>query len=240
MKKVNLRNIFINLQKQMITKLITDKTIIEHPSIKGDASELNWIDMLNNYLPKRYKVDKAFILDSNGNLSEQMDIVIFDQQYSPFLFHQDNAKYIPAESVYAVFEVKQTVNKKNIEYAGGKIKSVRRLRRTSAPIPYVEGKYKPKEHFDIIGGILTLNSEWIPPINERLSNALMKLKLSERINIGCILRHCGFTFNYDKMNLRTSQDNDSLIFFFLNLLSKLQCLGTAPALEIQEYGRFLE
>jgi hypothetical protein len=38
--------------------------------------------------------------------------------------------YIPAESVYAVFEVKQDV-KGNIDYAAQKVESVRRLKRTS-------------------------------------------------------------------------------------------------------------
>ena len=38
--------------------------------------------------------------------------------------------YIPAESVYAVFEVKQDV-KGYIDYAAQKVESVRRLKRTS-------------------------------------------------------------------------------------------------------------
>ena len=144
MNKIDLREIFLNLQSQMITKLSSNREIIKHPGTKGDASELNWIQMLNDYLPQRYKVDKAFILDSTGNLSDQIDIVIYDQQYSPFLFHQDDAKFIPAESVYAVFEVKQSIYKKYIEYSGKKIASVRSLKRTSIPIPHAGGKYEPK------------------------------------------------------------------------------------------------
>lgn len=38
--------------------------------------------------------------------------------------------YIPAESVYAVFEVKQDVEG-HIEYAAKKVESVRKLKRTS-------------------------------------------------------------------------------------------------------------
>jgi hypothetical protein len=33
-------------------------------------------------------------------LREQVDIVIYDRQYSPFLFNQNGAKCVAAESVY--------------------------------------------------------------------------------------------------------------------------------------------
>ena len=42
--------------------------------------------------------------------SEQIDVVVFDRQYSPFIFNYEGQTIIPAESVYAVFEAKQTVN----------------------------------------------------------------------------------------------------------------------------------
>lgn len=240
MNKIELRNIFLNLQSQMIAKLSTDREIILHPSSKGDASELNWIQMLNDYLPQRYNVDKAFVLDSDGNLSDQIDIVIYDRQYSPFLFHQDEAKYIPAESVYAVFEVKQNIDKNNIEYAAKKIESVRILKRTSVSIPHAGGKYKPKPLHEIIGGILTLDSNWKSSITEYLHTSLSNLKIMGRINMGCILRYGGFTFDQESNKFEMSGDDESLIYFFLNLLNLLQSLGTSPALDIKEYGKFLK
>lgn len=239
MNKIDLREIFLNLQSQMITKLSSNREIIKHPGTKGDASELNWIQMLNDYLPQRYKVDKAFILDSTGNLSDQIDIVIYDQQYSPFLFHQDDAKFIPAESVYAVFEVKQSINKKSIEYSGKKIASVRSLKRTSIPIPHAGGKYEPKPLCEIMGGILTLDSDWKSSIVGNLSKSLFSLNDMERINLGCILRLGGFIIDYDKNKIEISGQNESLIHFFLHLLKMLQNLGTSPALDINEYGSFL-
>ena len=60
--------------------------------------------MLKKHLPSRYQVEKAFIVDINGELSEQIDIVIFDHHYCPLLFNLDGAVYIPAESVYAVLK----------------------------------------------------------------------------------------------------------------------------------------
>lgn len=115
-KMIDLRDLFHGLQNQMLASLNVNREFIEHPGSKGDATEQHWIEFLRTYLPDRYKVDKAIVIDSTGNVSEQMDVVIYDAIYTPFIFKQDGFMYIPAESVYAVFEVKQDV-KGYIEYA---------------------------------------------------------------------------------------------------------------------------
>lgn len=73
--------------------------------------------MLETYLPKRYQAAKAHVVDSLGNFSQQIDVVIFDRQYSPFIFTYENETIIPAESVYAVFEAKQTADAGLVAYA---------------------------------------------------------------------------------------------------------------------------
>ena len=241
--KIDLCSIFLGLQEQMVAKLSTSRRNIAHPGTKGDATELGWVKMLNTYLPKRYQVDKAFVLDANGQLSEQIDIVIFDRQYSPFLFNQDGAIYIPAESVYAVIEVKQDLSKKVIEYAGSKAATVRRLKRTSAPIPHAGGVYPPKQHFEIIAGVLTLGCTWTPALGTKFETAIAGLSVNQRIDLGCALQFGAFEVTYKgnaKPKIERSGKQDSLIFFFLRLLSRLQQIGTTPALDIDEYAKSLK
>ena len=241
MPKVELNSLFLRLQEQMIAKLTTDKTIT-HPGTKGDATELCWIKMLNTYLPRRYEATKAFVLDADGNLSEQIDIVVFDRQYSPFLFNQDGACYVPAESVYALLEVKQDLNKENVEYAGSKAASVRCLRRTSGPILHAGGTFKPRKLFPIIAGVLALGNTWNPPFGERFGRVISQLPSEKRINIGCALQFGAFDVQYtegSKPQIERDEKN-ALIFFFLRLLSRLQNLGTVPAIEIGEYAKSLE
>ncbi|NBG64525.1 DUF6602 domain-containing protein [Acidiluteibacter ferrifornacis] len=242
-KTPTLKEIFYNLQNQMIQKLSTDRKIIFHSPTKGGATELNWIDWLKKYLPNRYQVDQAFIVDSNGRFSEQMDLVIYDQQYSPFVFNQDGAIFIPAESVYAVFEIKQDLDKANFEYASDKIKSVRLLNRTSAPIVLASGRIdNPKKPFQILGGILTLTTTWQDVFGEPFQKAISETDKISRIDMGCCLEKGSFLIKYesDTYSFETSSDDESLIYFFLKLLSKLQELGTVPALDINAYGRALD
>jgi hypothetical protein len=198
--------------------------------------------MLNTYLPKRYQAAKAFVLDADGNLSEQIDIVIFDRQYSPFLFSQDGACYVPAESVYALLEVKQDLNKENLEYAGSKAASIRNLRRTSAPIPHAGGTFEPRKLFPIMAGVLTLGNTWNPPFGDSFERVISQLPSEKRIDIGCALQFGAFDVQYvegSKPQIEKDEKN-TLIFFFLRLLSRLQSLGTVPAIEINEYAKSLE
>lgn len=109
MPEIDLSNLYENMQKEMIQKLNTGAEAFVHSGTKGDDSELNWIEWFREYLPQRYKVDKAVVIDSTGKQSDQIDLVIYDAQYSYLVFKHGDGKVILAESVYAVFEVKQNI-----------------------------------------------------------------------------------------------------------------------------------
>jgi hypothetical protein len=235
---------FLSLQEQMVSSLTTSREIIRHPTSKGDATELQWLTMLNNHLPERYRADKAFVLDCEGRISEQIDVVIYDRQYSPFLFNQNNTKFIPAESVYGVFEVRQELSSGNLKYAGAKAATVRALRRTSAPISHAGGKFAPKEPLPIIAGILCLGSEWIPPFGDPFRDALSSLGTRDRLDLGCALEFGAFEVEYlhgkgQKATVTISRKETTLIFFLFRLLAQLQRLGTVSAIDLGEYGRAL-
>ena len=219
--QIEIKELFLSFQDEMKQSLRISRHHINHPGSKGDASENEWIEWLKKYLPQRYKVDKAFVIDHEGTLSEQMDIVIYDRQYSPFVFHHNGIIYIPAESVYAVFEVKQELNKGNMEYAAAKIACVRNLKRTSAPIVHAGGKIlTPKKPFNIIGGILTTESSWSPPLGESFENLIHTLGGSQFVDIGCSITGGSFLIQEREgtITIKKSKDDEGLIFFFLHFV----------------------
>ncbi len=235
-KKVEMLDIFSSLQEEMLAKLEVGRKSIPHATSKGDDSEEQWIKWLKTYLPNRYSVKKAFVIDSNGNLSEQIDVVVFDQQYTPFILHHEGAIYIPAEGVYGVFEVKQTLNKEYVKYAKEKAHSVRVLKRTSAPIPHAGGVYKSKDPIPILAGLLTYKSDWNPPFGDSLKSELIDSKLSERLNLLCSLCDGSMEVKYnDEIEYNVVPKDKSLVFFFLKLFSMLQSVGTVAAMDIDEY-----
>ena len=256
-KMIDLRNLFHGLQEQMLTSLNVNRMFIGHPGSKGDATEQHWIEFLRAYLPERYKVDKAIVIDSTGNISEQMDVVIYDAIYTPFIFKQDGFMYIPAESVYAVFEVKQDV-KGYIEYAAKKIESVRKLKRTSISM-VASGITKPARPLTkIIGGILTTTSSYKE--NDRVIKQLEELKGLQTLDLGCLCDAGSFYVDYKETvpkdidpitdnckyieqvyesrevkEIEFSNKEVSLFTFFLQLVSYLKSIGTVAAIDINAY-----
>lgn len=242
--KVDLRAIFLRLQEQMIAALTTNRGLLHHPTTQGTATELHWLKMLNDYLPKRYSVENAFVLDCDGQRSDQIDIVIFDRQYSPFLFNQDGAKFVPAESVYGVIEVKPRLDAANIAYAGEKAASVRALRRTSTSIPHAGGEFEPKKPTEILAGIVALDSGWNPPLGDAFASSIRDLTDQKRLDFGCVLRSGGFDVRHIagggiNAEIRISPAETALVFFFLRLLAKLQACGTVVAIGLDEYEKAL-
>ena len=156
MSKWSLPNLLSDIHRDVEMKLSIARNSLAHPGTKGDGSENIWLAILRTYLPKRYEVSKAHVVDSRGDFSGQIDIVVYDRQYSPFVFVYEEQLCVPAESVYAIFEIKQSVDAGVVEYAQDKIQSVRKLHRTTLPIPHAGGWYDPKPLIPILGGILSL------------------------------------------------------------------------------------
>ncbi|MCC6653315.1 MAG: hypothetical protein IT348_19345 [Candidatus Eisenbacteria bacterium] len=233
-----LTDILDGLQARLEGELRGNRVAVAHPGARGEASEEDWLRVLKAHLPHRYQADRAFVIDSQGLCSDQIDVVIYDRQYSPLLFNQANQRYVPAESVYAVLEVKQDLNREHVLYAADKAASVRRLHRTSAPVPHVEGVAKPRPLPPIVAGILTYQSSWTPPFGDSLREALAELTTDRHLDIGCALIHGAFEARYSVsggVDLTVIDGSRSLLQCFMRLLKQLQALATAPAIEYEAY-----
>jgi len=264
--KINLKDLFGGLQGQMLAQLSTNREFILHPGSKGDSLEDTWIEWLRKYLPNRYCIDKAIIIDSTGHLSDQIDLVIYDQQYTPFVLTQNGIHYIPAEGVYAVFEVKPDLHgsigsKGNsmsyIEYAGRKIESVRKLTRTSTYIIDRGRKQDPRPLTKILGGILaSVNTISKKETIEKQIKALSGL---QGIDMGCAVDYGAFFIDHtgdedvaitDPMvritnyyetrifnEIKFSEADNSMVSFFFQLMRYLQqSIGTVAAIDLGAYS----
>lgn len=235
-----LDGVFAGLQGSLTAELSASRRSVHHSTSKGDSAEVCWLRFFQDYLPKKYDVAKAFVLDCRGMTSEQIDIVVFDRHHSPFLLNQNGARFVPAESVYAVIEVKQQLSPAYIRYTGKKAESVRTLIRTSAPIPHAGGIHPPRRQFDIIAGVVSLGCTWTKSFSSGAAVALSELARDQRVDLGCSLQYGAFEAVYRQATRPTvtaSPAESSLLFFFLRLLSRLQGQATAPAIDYSEYAR---
>ncbi|MYD36212.1 MAG: hypothetical protein F4X20_04180 [Dehalococcoidia bacterium] len=235
----SLENLLASLHDDIQRRLEIARKSFAHSGTKGDASENVWLDLLRRYLPQRYQAAKAHVVDSGGTFSDQIDVVVYDRQYSPFIFRYEEQTIVPAESVYAVFEAKQTLNAEHVKYARAKVASVRRLHRTSLPIPHAGGTYPPKPLIPILGGLLTLESDWQPALGDSLRSVLDEGTAEDQLDLGCVAAHGYFKFEADDGEYVVHAGGKPATAFLLALISQLQFSGTVPMIDVQAYARWL-
>lgn len=268
MNKIDLKLLFEGLQNQMISQLNTNRAFITHPGSKGDSLENAWIEWLQKYLPNRYSVDKAIVIDNEGKTSHQIDIVIYDNWFTPFIFSQNGFHYIPAEGVYAVFEVKPDIqgsigSQSYIEYACEKIESVRQLKRTSTSMINSGVPMQARPLTKIVGGVLTSTNSFTHENNTSIENHIRKHSGLKGIDIGCIADYGSFYVDYNGKENTTELDfqkryleyyqsriinqvifsnkKNSLVSFFLQLTRYLQqAIGTIPAIDLNAYSKAID
>ena len=233
-----LRDAFASEQECLAVSLKSSFRIT-HNGDRGEVNEQFFIDFLRAYLPNRYTVEKAIVLDSLGQVSHSIDIVVFDRQYTPTLLDNEKHRYVPAEAVYAVFECKPTIDKGYLEYAGDKIASVRKLHRTSVDIHHAGGVFKRKELFPIVGGILAANVEWADGLGESFRKNHQALTGDKQVDCGFAASGACFDIFADQNAYTFGPPENALAYFAFRLLWKLQSLATVPAVDWMAYARTL-
>lgn len=234
-----LKSAFAAEQKVLEVQLQLSSKSITHDGVLGEVNEQHFIQFLRKYLPLRYGVDRGIVIDSNGSTSDQIDIVIYDRQYTPTLLDQHSHRFIPAEAVYCIIEVKPTINKEYLDYAADKAHSVRTLKRTSIPITHAGGEYPPKPPLPIIAGIVASTTSWVDGLQATAFKTNLWALTGERnINFGLALSDRAFD-SFDGA-LKLSKSDGALAFFLFRLLQRLQSLGTVPAIDWNSYASALD
>jgi hypothetical protein len=227
-----------SLQTDIENRLDTARHAFHHSTTKGDATETVWVELLRKYLPHRYKIGRAHIVDSKGNFSQQIDLVIYDRQFTPPIFDFSGELILPAESVYAVFEIKQEINQKFIREAIKKFDSVRKLHRTAVPITNANTlkPQVPKIPFPILGGILALDNGWKTPWENHIVTALDNKHNKCLLNTGCVAA-CGWFTLTPENKYAIHNTKQATTAWLFNLITQLQDLGSVPAIDMPAYAK---
>ncbi len=94
-------------------------------NIKSSGDEVEDLirEKISLFLPEKYLVKQGHIVNSEGKVSNQLDIIIFDRLSTPKFFEsKDNTVFYPIESVLAIGEIKKTLRSKDLLEFGKKIK----------------------------------------------------------------------------------------------------------------------
>lgn len=234
-----LERLFNGLQEELRSSLGADRMAVDHPGLKGDASETHWREMLGRHLPRRYRVAQGIVVDSAGGQSEQIDIIVHDAHYCPLFRDQAGTSFVPAESVYAVLEAKQVLNAGYLYAAAKKALSVRRLTRTTGPIVDRGVQRDPRPLSAILSGIVCLEVDWTDGLGESFRGQLARHVGDSALDLGCALSDGAFEVAEGAYpdTVKVTSSDQALVAFFMSLVRRLQALGTVPVIEWEKYER---
>ena len=104
------------------------------PGLVGSSREVPVRKRLRQLLPHGVGIGSGCVIDSFGNTSRQMDVVLYENELCPaFSLNEDPAStFYPCEGVIAVGEVKSMLTTAELENVFTKINSVKKLRRFTA------------------------------------------------------------------------------------------------------------
>lgn len=235
-----LRNALLSVEKKFRIDLAHKREINTHNPSLGDATEDAWLELLEEYLPTRYKVNKAFAVDHKGNVTEQLDCVIYDAHFTPKLFGEDKRLYVPVEAVYGTFEIKQEVDASHMLDAAKKIASLRKLVRTSAPLHGPKGPNEPKVPQPMIGGLLAMKASWSDGLGSTFLSHLKKYEGERQLDF-VLSAESGFCDALDPaLSPTIISGSGALMRGLFRLIKALRDKNTVPAVDWERYEEVLD
>lgn len=81
-----------------------------HGTTIGGFRESIWREMFAQMIPKKFVIEQSvFIMDSKGRVSNEVDLAIIDETYTPYIFRYGRLKFLPIEAVAVAIECKSTL-----------------------------------------------------------------------------------------------------------------------------------
>lgn len=128
---LNLKAAFANSKKIFWSE---EKSKLIHPGEYGSYREELLKRWLRMYIPKNYDISSGFIINHEGLISHQCDIVIYNKNITPHIETIDKQTFFPVETVIAVGEVKSDINSsRELNDYLIKMSSIKRMRLSVEP-----------------------------------------------------------------------------------------------------------
>lgn len=144
LKELKFKEIIENIIGEINEAKRKSKSIHGAGNIKSSGEEVENLirEKISLFLPERYLVKQGHIVNPEGKVSNQFDIIIFDRLNTPKFFEsKDQTVFYPIESVLAVGEIKKTLRPKDPIQFGKKIKFLKDdMKRKLIPNPTYGGK----------------------------------------------------------------------------------------------------
>ena len=134
--KIELKNLIQTAGEQLRKEFEEIRQNNPHAAESGAEVEIILKQFLKERLPKRFDIESSIVIGSDGSISRQTDLIIYDTLNSPIYRKGPKVYILPRDNVAVVVEVKSKLNKEQLRDAAEKISSVKRIK--PSPITNVD------------------------------------------------------------------------------------------------------
>lgn len=137
---VKLADLVANAAEIMKLDLARIRLATKHAGLKGGAAEEILAKFLKQRLPGSLGITTGHVVDADGRLSKQADVIIYDALRTPILFESalNGWDVVPAEGVVAVIEVKMHLTAADLPSVVANCNSVMQLSRAAYIGPAIQ------------------------------------------------------------------------------------------------------
>lgn len=145
---------FLRNRNDTIASRGREAGFFSHRPTKGSAREWVLRDPLQEVLPERYGVTGAEVRSTDGTVSTQWDLVVYDRLETPRLYASYAAVALPIEGILAAISVKSKVDRDAIQdasEAAGVLRSMPRQTLPPKPPVPLPGEHWPRPAVFLFG-----------------------------------------------------------------------------------------
>jgi hypothetical protein len=196
-KRPKLANILEGVSKRMKADFDHISDEIEHNLSKGKERERVLVqEFLKTYLPHRFGLANGEIVSTDGQVSSECDVIIYDATTCPVL-KEDGYQIIPVEAAYAVIEVKSNLTTNELLKSAKNIEAIKRMPKvafyqTNSVIKRTFSLYDRQwDYFPMLGFVFAYTSIDLDILSAELDQFNQTIPPEYRIDYVCVLKSGG-------------------------------------------------
>lgn len=113
--------------RQLLAEFREIKDSNPHAGDSGAEAEEILKQFLRDRLPRRFGIESGIVLGSQGQVSRQTDLIVYDAMSAPVYRKGPRTHILPRDNVAAVIEVKSKLSKDQLADAVSKIAQIKRM-----------------------------------------------------------------------------------------------------------------
>ncbi len=138
-------NLLLRIYTERATSFLNklkNANIVKHGPTVGDLRENAIVDSLTQLIPSDFNVESGFVVDADGSVTPQIDILVYQKNTLSPLLLTDSAVLLPIELFRFGIEVKSTIKRGDLEQVKEQAQSLASLWNSAYIAPGITSKFK--------------------------------------------------------------------------------------------------